>query len=200
MTTRAAIDVERLPTFAFGNRSLVWWATTGMIAIESTMFVLLITAYLYLKGRSPHWPPGVEPPALFWGTLNTIVLLASGVPNELAKRAAQRFDLGKVRLWMVVALAFAVAFNVIRIFEFQSLNVWFDQNAYGSVVWTLLGFHTTHILTDFLDSSVLAVLMFTGPLEEKRFVDVSDNAVYWYFVVAAWIPIYVLIYFAPRVA
>jgi cytochrome c oxidase subunit 3 len=200
MTTRAAIDVEHLPTFAFGNRSLVWWATSGMIAIESTMFVLMITAYLYLKGRSPHWPPGVEPPALFWGTLNTIVLLASTVPNELAKRAAERFDLGKVRLWMVVALAFAVAFNLIRIFEFRSLNVWFDQNAYGSVVWALLGFHTTHILTDFLDSSVLAVLMFTGPLEQKRFVDVSDNAVYWYFVVATWIPIYALIYFAPRVA
>ena len=49
-------------------------------------------------------------------------------------------------------------------------------------------------------SAVLAVLMFTGPLEERRFVDVSENAMYWYFVVLSWLPIYALIYFAPRLA
>jgi cytochrome c oxidase subunit 3 len=200
MTTRAAIDVQHLPTYAFGHRSIVWWATVGLIAIEGAMFALVITSYLFLKGRAPHWPPGLDPPGLLWGTVNTLVLLASLVPNELAKRAAERLDLQKVRLWMVVAIAFAVAFNVIRVFEFRSLNVWFDENAYGSIVWALLGFHTAHILTDLLDSSVLAVLMFTGPLEEKRFVDVSENALYWYFVVAAWLPIYALIYFAPRLA
>ena len=37
-----------------------------------------------------------------------------------------------------------------------------------------------------------------GPIEEKRFVDVEENAVYWYFVVGAWLPIYGVIYWAPR--
>ena len=48
-------------------------------------------------------------------------------------------------------------------------------------------------------SAVLAVLMFTGPIEEHRFVDVEENAVYWYFVVLAWLPIYGVIYWTPRV-
>ena len=39
---------------------------------------------------------------------------------------------------------------------------------------------------------------FTGPIEEKRFVDVSENSYYWYFVVFAWLPIYGVIYWAPR--
>jgi heme/copper-type cytochrome/quinol oxidase subunit 3 len=159
-----------------------------------------MTSYVYIKGRNPHWAPGVFPPDLRWGTLNTIVLLASCVPNQLAKNAAEKMELRKVQLWMVVCIAFAIAFNIIRIFEFRHLNVWWDTNAYGSVVWTLLGFHTTHIVTDLLDSAVLAVIMFVGPLEEKRFVDVSENAFYWYFVVLIWLPIYGLIYFAPRVA
>jgi cytochrome c oxidase subunit III len=197
---RRAIDVSALPTYGFGHRSIVWWGTMGIIAIEGTMFALMITTYLYLKGRSPHWPPGFHPPDLMWGTVNTIVLLASTVPNQLTKWAAEKFDVAGVRLWMTIALAFAMAFNVIRIFEFRSLNVWWDSNAYGSVVWTLLGLHTVHILTDFVDSTVLAVLMFTGPLEESRFVDVSENALYWYFVVGSWLPIYALIYFAPRIA
>jgi cytochrome c oxidase subunit III len=196
--TRLAVDVSRLPNFAFGHRSVVWWATMGIIAIEGAMFALVMTSYLYLKGRAPHWPPGVEPPDLIWGTFNTLVLLASLVPNQLAKTAGERLDLAKVRLWMVICIVFAIAFNIIRIWEFKTLNVWFDENAYGSVVWALLGFHTAHILTDLLDTAVLAVLMFTGPLEEKRFVDVSENAMYWYFVVGAWLPIYALIYLAPR--
>jgi heme/copper-type cytochrome/quinol oxidase subunit 3 len=142
----------------------------------------------------------VFPPDLLWGTLNTLVLLVSCVPNQLAKRAAEKLDLRRVRFWMVACVVFASAFNVIRIFEFRHLNVWWDTNAYGSVVWTLLGFHTVHIVTDFIDTLVLTVIMFVGPLEERRFVDVSENAFYWYFVVIAWLPIYALIYFAPRVA
>ena len=196
--TRDAIDVSALPDYAFHHRGIIWWGTMGIIAIEGTMFAMLIVAYLYLKGRSPHWPPGQFPPDLLWGTLNTVVLLASGVPNQLAKSAAERLDLRKVRLWMAVALVFALAFNVIRILEFRALNVWWDENAYGSIVWALMGFHTFHIVTDFADSSVLLLLFFRGPLSESHFVDVSDNSMYWYFVILSWLPIYAVIYLAPR--
>ena len=61
-----------------------------------------------------------------------------------------------------------------------------------------LSFHTTHILTDVLDTGVLAALLFLGPIEERRFVDTAENAVYWYFVVLVWLPIYGVIYWAPR--
>jgi heme/copper-type cytochrome/quinol oxidase subunit 3 len=198
--SRPVINVAPLPDFGFGHRALVWWATLGVIAIEGAMFALMIANYLYLKGRNPQWPPGVHSPALLYGTLNTAVLLASLVPNALAKKASEKFDLRRTQLWMAVCIAFAVAFNIVRVFEFRALNVWWDTNAYGSVVWMLLGLHTTHLVTDLLDSLVLAVLMFTGPIEQKRFSDVSENAFYWYFVVLAWLPIYALIYFAPRVA
>jgi cytochrome c oxidase subunit I+III len=45
---------------------------------------------------------------------------------------------------------------------------------------------------------VLAALMFKGPLEGRRFVDVTENSMYWYFIVASWLPLYALIYIAPR--
>jgi cytochrome c oxidase subunit III len=103
-----------------------------------------------------------------------------------------------VRLWLCVGLVFGFAFLGVRILEFATLNVRWDSNAYGSVVWTLMALHTVHLLTDVADSVVLAVLFFTGPLEGKRFVDASENAVYWYFVVWAWIPIYLVIYWGAR--
>ena len=49
-----------------------------------------------------------------------------------------------------------------------------------------------------VDTGVLTTLMFSGPIEEKRFVDVSENAMYWYFVVLTWLPVYGVIYWAPR--
>jgi len=92
----------------------------------------------------------------------------------------------------------SIAFLVVRGFEFTALNTRWDSDAYGSAVWMLMGLHTTHLITDAYDSLVLTVLMFTGPLEGKRFVDVSENAAYWYFVVLSWIPIYAVIYWGAR--
>jgi heme/copper-type cytochrome/quinol oxidase subunit 3 len=199
MIAPRTLDVGALPPGAFGSRSLMWWGTMGIVLIEGTVFALAIGTYFYLRTRMPSWPPdGVAPPDLRWGTINTIVLLVSLIPNELAKRAAERIDLGGVRVWMLACLVSGVGFNLTRVFEFAHLNIMWDHDAYGSIVWVLLGLHTTHILTDFLDTAVLAVLMFVGPIEERRFVDVEENAVYWYFVVLAWLPIYGVIYWAPR--
>src|SRR2546430_5132137 len=156
-TRRATLDVSRLAPGAFGYRSLMWWGTAGLFFIEGTAFALAIGAYFYLRTRTPSWPPAnVPPPGLLWGTVNTIVLLASTVPNQLAKNAAERVDLRGVRIWMAVCMLFGIGFNVVRIFEFATLHVWWDSNAYGSAVWLLLGLHTTHILTHVLDTRVLA--------------------------------------------
>jgi cytochrome c oxidase subunit 3 len=199
MSQRRELDVGGLAPGAFGSRSLMWWGTMGIVLIESTVFALAIGSYFYLRTRTPVWPPdGVAPPDLRWGTLNTMVLLISLIPNELAKRGGEHVNLRAVRIWMVACLVFGVAFNAIRVFEFMHLNVRWDRDAYSSIVWLLLGLHTTHIATDFLDSAVLTALMFIGPIEERRFIDVEENSVYWYFVVLAWLPIYGVIYWAPR--
>ena len=193
-----ALDVSGLPSYAFGHRSLMWWGTLGAVAIESTVFALAIASYFYLRMNADTWPPGTPPPSLVWGTLNTLVLLASVVPNHYTKRAAERHDLGRVRVGMLVCLVFALVFLALRIGEFATLNCKWDTNAYGSITWMLLGLHTVHLVTDFADSLVLAVLMTTGPIEGRRFVDVAENAMYWDFVVLAWLPIYVVLYWAPR--
>jgi cytochrome c oxidase subunit III len=194
-----ALDVSELPSFAFSHHSLMWWGTLGLMAIEGTVFALAVMAYFYLRSHANTWPMSTLPPDLLWGTLNTGIMLASLVPNHLAKRAAERYDLGGVRIWMTVGLLFGVAFLVVRCFEFAGLNVRWDSNAYGSIVWVLLGLHTTHLVTDVFDTAVLDVLFFTGPLEGKRYVDVSENAFYWYFVVFSWLPIYLVLYWGARV-
>ena len=193
------VDAAALPSYAFGDRSVMWWGTLGVMAIEGTVFALAVLVYFYVRTRVSQWPPGVARPSLLFGTINVGIMLASILPNAYTKRAAERQDLRGVRIGLVACIVFATAFIVVRAFEFPALNVRWDTNAYGSAVWMLLGLHTTHLVTDFLDTVVLGALMFTGPLEGRRFVDVSENAFYWYFVVGSWLPIYAVLYLAPFV-
>lgn len=193
------LDVRQLPSFGFGARSLMWWATAGLMLIEGTAFAIAVAVYFYLRDVNTSWPLSAPPPDWRWGTLNTVVLLVSLAPNALVKRAAQRLDRRAARAWLVLCLLFALAFLAVRAFEFASLNVKWYANAYGSIVWFLLGLHTTHLVTDTIDTAVLTALLYIGPLEGKRFVDVGENALYWYFVVLSWLPIYAVIYIAPRI-
>jgi cytochrome c oxidase subunit 3 len=192
------LDVSHLPTYAHGHRALMWWGTAGMIAIEGTVFAIALVAYFYLRGLAIRWPLAEAPPDLLFGTLNTAILLLSAIPNHFAAKSAEREDLSRVRLWMVVCLVFGVAFLLVRALEFTTLNTHWTWNAYGSIVYALMVLHTVHMITDFVDTAVLGTLMFTGPLNGRRYVDVDENADYWWFVVAAWLPIYFTVYLVPR--
>ncbi|MDR6535261.1 cytochrome c oxidase subunit 3 [Variovorax soli] len=195
---RRALDISALPSYAFGHRSLMWWGTWGLIAIEGTLFALTVASYFFLRSQSDAWPITAPPPALLWGSANTVLLLVSTLPNHLAKRASERSELVRTRWWLMACLLCALVFLVLRVFEFRSLYTRWDSDAYGSIVWTLLGLHTVHLITDTYDTAVLTLLLFTGPMEGQRFSDVSENALYWYFVVLSWLPIYAVIYWAPR--
>jgi cytochrome c oxidase subunit III len=194
-----AVDVSALPDQgAFGPSGLIWWGTVGFMVIEGSMFVMALITYFYLRLKVEAWPPSAANPDPFWGSVNLLLLLASAVPNHIAKVAAEACDLRRVRWSMGVCVICGVALLLIRWFEFGSLNTRWDDSAYGSMVWCLLILHTLHLLTDVGDTTVLTVLAFAKPMTKRRYVDVAENGLYWYFIVAWWLPVYLTIYFAPR--
>jgi len=193
-----SLDVSDLPSYRYGHHSLMWWGMMGLIAIEGTVFVIAVASYFYLWSQAQSWPLSAAPPDLLWGTLNLAVLLASIYPNHWTKHVAEKADERKMRIGLSICVLFGLVLLGIRVLEFHTLNVRWDTNAYGSVVWVLLGLHTVHLATDVFDTIVLAVLMFTGPIEGRRHVDVAENALYWYFVVYSWLPIYAVLYWMPR--
>ena len=195
---RRVLDVSALPDYAFGHQGLIWWGTVGFMVIEGSLFIMSLVTYFVFRTRVDEWPPAQPNPDATLATVNTLVLLVSLLPNALAKKAAEQMDLRGVHRWMFVMLLFGAVFLTIRAFEFSALATMWDSNAYGSIVWFIMGLHSAHLLTDVVDSAVLLALMYTRHVEPKRFVDVSENSLYWYFIVFSWIPVYVTIYFAPR--
>jgi heme/copper-type cytochrome/quinol oxidase subunit 3 len=169
--------------------------------IEGTAFALAIGAYVYLQSRSTSWPPaGDRLPDLAWASVFTVLLLASEVPNLWVWRKTRQKDGAAVRKGtLAMALIGAVLLGV-RGVELSFLNVRWDHDAYGSVVWMLMVLHTSHLITDLGDTIVQSVWLFTHRIETDQFSDVQDNSEYWTFVVLAWLPLYVLIYWIPRLA
>ena len=199
MNERVVLDVSELPQHGMQSASLTWWGTLGFMLLEGTGFALAIAIYLYLLSLSASWPIRALPPDIGPGTLVTILLVASVIPNWFVSRWAGRQQLRKVRIGLLVMTALGLAPLIVRAFEFPALNVFWDSSAYGSAVWLLLGLHTTHLITDFADTVVLVAIMFTRHGDcLRRFGDVQDNALYWNFVVATWLPIYGCIYWIPR--
>jgi heme/copper-type cytochrome/quinol oxidase subunit 3 len=192
-------DVSNVPTVVFGMRSILWWGTIGMAVIEGTFFCILIGSYFFLRSRVSDWPPNGVSPNILWGTINTIIFLVSLIPNHWTKKQAKAGNLRNVQIGLLLMDALGLIIIFFRIFEFPSLGVTWSANAYGSVVWVLLGFHTFHLVTDWGDSIVLTAVMFTKKVEGTRFMDCYENCDYWYFVVAAWIPVYLVIYWATRI-
>jgi heme/copper-type cytochrome/quinol oxidase subunit 3 len=193
-------DVADLPTHKFGPSSLTWWGIIGFMVIEGAAFGLTFAAYFFLMGHEQGWPPeGRAAPNLLAGTLFTILILASEIPNTMIKKAAEAHDTDTVRQLMPVMVAIGVILLIIRGVEFNSLNCRWTDNAYASIVWALLLLHTTHILTDWFDTVVLTALMRT-PLgyEGRRLVDTDENSLYWRYVWLLWLPIYLMIYWVPR--
>jgi cytochrome c oxidase subunit 3 len=193
-------DLADLPTHAFGYRSLTWWGIIGFMVVEGMFFALAFATYFFVLDKEQTWPPApVAPPGLTAGTLLTLLILLTEIPNIIVKRAAERYDLATVRRMLVVMSGAVLPLFVLRGFEFASLHVSWTDSAYGSVMWLLLFLHTTHLVTDWGDTLVLTCLMFTEHGHEGgRFVDVSENALYWRFVWASWLIVYLLVYWLPR--
>jgi heme/copper-type cytochrome/quinol oxidase subunit 3 len=199
MRQHIVANIGDLPLHGQKSASMTWWGTLAFMLIEGTGFALMIGVYLYLGSLAPEWPINAPPPDLGPGTGVTLLLLASLVPNWLLGRWAAAQDLRRVRIGLLLMAAFGAAPMVLRIWEFAALNVAWDANAYGSTVWVLLGLHTTHIITDLGETFVLCAMMFSRHADNpRRFGDVQDGVLYWYFVVLTWLPIYAVLYGIPR--
>ena len=206
MSTRAVIDVSELPHHEFDTYDPVWWGNNLLLAIETSMFGILIATYFYLRQNFALWPPPVAQltatlkplPLLGYGTAVTILLLCSCAPMVLTDIAARRGNRGVCQIGLIVAVACALAAVVLRSFEFSAVYFRWDSNAYGSVVWFMLGMHLMHLLVLTTEAVLLTIWIFIREFDMKHRVDIVTVAVYWYWVTAIWIVLYAIIYFTPR--
>ena len=199
MKVRPVEDVADLPNEVFGQENVTWWAAIGGEVIEGFVLVLAIFSYFYLAHDSPAWPPLHTPnPSLGIPTLNLLVMVASVPAAWWAARAANREDRRGTLIGLLLHGVIGIVICVLRYYEMLALNVRWDTNAYGSITWAILFAHGYMALFDVMNTLGLALLFIRLEPAKKHYVDVAEGSFFWYFVLATWIPLYIIVFFGPR--
>lgn len=195
MSGRRVVDVSALPTVSYGHRDPLWWGVMMMIAIETTMFALLGASYFYLRGNHDVWPPtGVVQPPFSLSTATVVLLLATMPPFLVAYRAARQESLRPIQAGFVIGTILCAGAVVTRAYEFYLMHYQWSSHVYGSLVWTIMGMHSFHLLSGLLENLLFTTFLFIGPIERKHMLDVRVSVIYWAFVVFSWIPFYLIIF------
>lgn len=200
MRRRPVTDVGALPENAFSHHAPIWWGNLLMIIIEGAAFAILIASYFYIRRNFDNWPPPrTLLPDLGVSSINLLLLVISVAPFWYAARLAHLYEKASVvGLWLMVGVLFGLAAIVLRGFEFHALHTRYDSNAYGSITWTILGVHLAHLLAGTIETFLIGLVMFVGPVEKKHYTDATVMAVYWYFIVISWVALYMIVFLVPR--
>jgi cytochrome c oxidase subunit III len=203
------IDVSRLPSASMDYRSPVWWGNLWLLVIETTMFALLVASYFYVRLNFSHWPPPrvdrfpilYNPlPDLPMATANVIILLLLCVPALIADRACFTLNRRLVNLMLPILILLGLVSIALRFLEFPGLHFRWDDNAYGSVVWTVLVTHLAHLIVATLETVLMVSWTFRYPLSLKHARDVRLTAIYWYWIAGMWLLLYAMVYWGPRIS
>lgn len=200
MTVPKTLDVSHLEPYEISSQAPLWWGQLILVFIEATMFSLLIACYFYARLRVDVWPPpGDQFPHLLLPTVALIPLLISAGGCYWASEAAKKNEWRGMVMGLLLNLVTAAVFLIMRIVEWHSLNFSYKADQMGSYVWAFLGLHSFDYVAGMIETVVLLGCVLTGRYGEKQRLGVHVDSIVWYFVVAIWIPIYIVVYWGPRI-
>jgi len=193
----ARLAKEMLPVNGNGRLASGWWGMLCLLATEGILFAYLIFSYAYLGSQAPGgWPPGGAP-SLKLALPNTVLLIASSVVLEIG---ARRYRIGKDKSTVPVLLltaAMGALFVYVQVREWAHKGFGLTDSSYSSIYFTLTGFHLAHVVAGILALLVLAIWGFEGRLARGG-LHLLLGRIYWHFVDAVWIILFLTIYLVPQ--
>jgi cytochrome c oxidase subunit 3 len=154
-------------------------------------------------GGATASPAGiVEPFATmgpFWlPTINTALLLTSGVTLTIAHHALIANQRSKTILWMWITVLLGAIFLVVQGYEYfyaySTLNLKLSSGIFGSTFFMLTGFHGFHVFVGMLMLLFITLRLQKGHFTPARHFGFEGAAWYWHFVDVVWLGLYFLVY------
>ncbi|MDP1771213.1 MAG: cytochrome c oxidase subunit 3 [Methylobacter sp.] len=188
---------QALPVGSEGKRSGGWWGVLALIVTEGSLFGYLLFTYFYLASQSEqHWPPDGLPELLIPG-VNTVILLASSVFVWVSERCIQRSMLLCSLVSMALAHILGVCFVAIQFNEWSKTTYDMTSNLYGSLYFTITGFHMLHVIVGLVILMALLLWIALGYFDHRRYAAVTIGGLYWHFVDVVWLFVFTTLYLTP---
>ena len=190
--------VEPVPIGGVGRRSMGWWGLVALIATEGALFAYLLFAYYYLLVQfGPSWFPEREP-TLKLALPDTIILLVSSATVWWAERSIRRGARGAALAGLALTFVLGLVFLIVQLFEWKAKPYTMQTNSYGSLYYTITGFHMAHVTAGLIALLLVFVWCLAGYLDDRRHVPLLIGAAYWHFVDVVWLTVFFTFYLMPR--
>jgi autotransporter-associated beta strand protein len=134
------------------------------------------------------------------GTLalpNTLILLASSAAVGWAQRGIERGGRARLALGLGLGALLGLAFLAVQVFEWAQKPYGLAASPYASLYFTITGFHMAHVAVGVAMLLALTWWSGTGYFNSRRFAHVHIGGLYWHFVDAVWLVIFVTFYLTP---
>ena len=189
---------EALPVGSKGRLSSGWWGMLALIATEAALFAYLLFSYYYIAAQETGaWPPQGAPP-LELAIPGTVVLLLGSLTMWWGERGIRGGKQGQLLIGLGTSVLLAVAFLILEGTEWSRKGFSLKSNVYGSLYYTITGFHLAHVLV----GVIMLVMLFVWTLRRyfgaRRHSAVSIAVMYWHFVTAVWVAVFFTFYVTPQ--
>ena len=164
----------------------------------SMMFGALFFMYFGARARAPMWPPAGTPPLPIGITaLNTLVLAASSATLWRGVSQLAQGRRSALAPWVAVTLVLGGVFVALQFTVWKAL--WAQglvpaNGVYGSLFYGLTALHAIHVAAGLLVLLVVLVRALMGTYTEHNVVRVRVAAMFWHFVDAVWLLMFLGIY------
>jgi len=131
-------------------------------------------------------------------TINTALLLTSGVTLTIAHHALRAGHRGKTAFWLFLTVLLGATFMGFQVYEYMhaysELNLKLSSGIYGSTFFMLTGFHGFHVTIGAIMLSVVLYRVLKGHFTPEHHFAFEGAAWYWHFVDVVWLGLYVVVY------
>ena len=148
-------------------------------------------------------PAGIVEPFQTMGpwplpTINTGLLLTSGVTLTIAHHALIANQRAKAIGWMWITVLLGTVFLFCPGYEYahaySELNLKLSSGIYGSTFYMLTGFHGFHVFVGTIMLLVMTIRLMKGHFTPERHFGFEGAAWYWHFVDVVWLGLYFIVY------
>ena len=164
--------------------------TVLFLASETMFFAALFAAYFDLRANRGAWPPPGVHSELLPSGIGTAALAVASLVMILATRAMDRRRWAAARLWTACAILAALAFVGIAVAGYAGDPFTIATNAYGSIYYTITGFHLLHVLAGIVILTAILIGMRSPALRANHRAGAEAMMYYWHFVFIVWLGIW----------
>jgi cytochrome c oxidase subunit 3 len=188
--------------------SALWWARAHSVPALGSLDNAVLwpdfkAVWPSLVAGATASPAGIVEPFTtmtpFWlPTINTALLLTSGVTLTIAHHALVVGNRSKTIMFMWMTVLLGIIFLLVQGYEYyhayHELNLKLSSGVYGSTFFMLTGFHGFHVFIGMLMLLFITLRLQKGHFTPERHFGFEGAAWYWHFVDVVWLGLYILVY------